>query len=398
MRRVVLIAVLVICSLTGCKAEQEKTEPVDSAVIYTRGQGFSKEGITFLEKGIVQYTDFSTGETMPLCSRLNCSHRILTGGETENGGEPCMAYVRDAYQAILYREKLYVFTVESSGICIYISDADGANRKLLAELSGAVFSGGFTTEFYGNRLALMTLHNKISTQEGEEIDVETYYRLYCIDCETGQVTACSKEWNSNATIKCVDDTSVYVYHTYTDDAVYEKYTSEELYNNPLLSSDYKKGELWLCSPEDGSANELYPGKFGEDRSLIGVNKAGAVIGISEEAGTGKTVYLSFVTGEEIEMLSSFGRVLFMNEDYALLSATEGKEGEKIEAIYRFFYEKGSLEKVDMDTSLTPSRMLGGNLYCMKDDGQTRVMSLDEFLSGGSEELYLMDRIIYEINK
>lgn len=392
MKRIVWIVVLALCCFVGCKGKQEKAEPVDAAVIYTRGQGFSKEGITFLKKGIVQYTDFATGETMPLCSRLNCPHRKLTESETENGAEPCMAYVKDAYQAVLYREKLYVFTIEKGGICIYISDADGANRKLLAELSGAMFRGGFSTEFYGNSLAMMTSQSEISSEEDGEIEVESYYKLYCIDCVTGQVTECTKEWDNSATIYGMDDTSVYVYYDYTDEAVYERYTMEELSEDPLLAIEYKRGELWKCSLEDGSADELLPGEFRAHRSLLDVNKNGAVIGDSQD-GTEKTVYYSFERGEEVAVLADSCRVLWMEDDSVVLSATDEHTDSKV--IYRFDCEEGSLKKIETDPALLPSRMMGGNLYFSEAVDRTRVMSLDEFLSGGSEALYFMDKIIYE---
>lgn len=395
MKRGAVAALLLVCCLAGCESKKETVASVESAVIYTRGQAFTKEGLTFLQDAIIQYTDFATGETMPLCSRLNCPHRTLTAEEKENGAEPCMAYVEDAYQAILYREKLYVFAMENNGICIYVSDADGTNRKLLAELSNVLYTGGFATEFYGSRLVMMTKKNEISTQEGGGIDIEAHARLYGIDCETGKVSACTKEWSGNAAIHCIDEDSVYVYHTYIDDAVYERYTAEELNNNPLLLKDYNRGELWKCSLKDGTASELWQGKFGAHRTLLAVNKGGAVISISEEDGAEETVYLSFSTGEETTMLSDSSRVLSMDEDGVLLTMTENQEDTTIGVLYRFNYKDGTLEKVETDASLLPVRMLGGNLYCMKEDGKTRVMSLEDVLSGGSKELYTLERVIYQ---
>ena len=392
MKRIVYILIFAICCMTGCKTEPEKAVQADSAVIYTRGQGFSKEGITFVENGIVQYTDFATGVTMPLCSRLNCAHRTLTLDESENGAEPCMAYVKDAYQAVLYREKLYVFTENSGGICIYVSDADGANRKLLAELPNISWTGGFSTEFYGNRLVMVANRSERSEAEDGEITVETYTGIYSINCVTGKTTVCEKEWDTHVALECVDDTSVYVYYNNIDDEIYEKYTREELDNDLSLYDEYKKVELWKCDMEDGSATELYAGTFGRKCYPMGMHKDGVIIHISQEDGTDEYVYRSFSDGEEVVIPTDSFLVLLMEETYALLSVTYGAEDE---GIYRFTYEDGILEKVETDSSLIPSRMLGGNLYCIKDDLKSRAVSLDVFLSGGSGELYVMERTIYD---
>jgi len=397
-KKIAFIMILVICCLTGCKKEQEMAVQADSAVIYTRGQGFSKEGITFVKNGIVQYTDFSTGVTMPLCSRLNCSHRKLTLDEAENGAEPCMAYVKDAYQAVLYREKLYVFTENGGGIGIYVSGADGANRKLLAELPNVRWTGAFSTEFYKDRLVMVG--NRMERSEGEngEMEVETCTGIYSIDCETGKTMVCEKEWDDTVTLKGVNDTSVCVYYKHIDDEIYEKYTAEELDNDISLYDEYQTVELWQCNLEDGSAKELYPGTFSRHCYPTDVHKDGVIISTFREDGTEENVYRSFSTGEEVTIPFDSFRVLLMEEEYALLTTMEGPEGEKIEVVYRYFYKKGSLEKVETDPSLTPSRIMGGNLYGWRDDDKMRVVSLDAFLSGESDELYAMERLIYDTIK
>ena len=395
MKRIVFIMIFAICCLTGCKTGQERVAEADSAVIYTRGQGFSKEGITFVQNEIVQYTDFATGVTMPLCSRLNCSHRTLTLDEEENGVEPCMAYVKDAYQAVLYREKLYVFTENRGGICIYVSDADGANRKLLTEIPNIGWTGGFSTEFYEDWIVMVA--NRSEKSEGEDggITVENYTGIYCINCVTGKATVCEKEWDDNITLKGVNDTFVCVYYKHIDDAIYEKYTREELDNDSSLYDEYKKEELWQCNLKDGSATELYDGIFGSHCYPVDTHKGGVIIHRVLEDGTDEYVYRSFSDGEEVNIPMDSFLVLLMEENYALLSVTYGAENE---GIYRFSYEDGTLEKVETDSSLIPSRMLGGNLYCIKEDLKSRAVSLEVFLSGGSEELYVMERTIYDTIK
>ena len=391
MKRIVFIMIFAICCLTGCKNEQERVAEADSAVIYTRGQGFSKEGITFVQNEIVQYTDFATGVTMPLCSRLNCSHRKLTTAEAENGTEPCMAYVKDAYQAVLYRERLYVFTDNNVGLGIYVSDADGANRRLLTEIKNVRWIGGFSTEFYKDRLVIVG--NRSERLEGEdgEMTVENYTGIYSIDCTTGQTTVCEKEWNDRVTIRSIDDTSVYVYYNYIDEAIYETYTAEELNNNVSLYADYQTVELWQCNLENGSATELYAGDFGSNCYPIHTHKDGVIIHTALEDGASKNVYRSFSDGEEVVIPADSFLVLLMEKSYALLSMadSDGNDG-----IYRFIYKDGTLEKLETDSSFVPSRVLGGNIYGRKDD-KTCVMALDVFLSGGSEELYVMERLIYD---
>lgn len=398
MKRIVFMIILAIGCLAGCKGKEETAVQVDSAVIYTRGQGFSKEGITFVEDEIIQYTDFSTGATMPLCSRLNCSHRVLTMDETENGAEPCMAYVKDAYQAVLYRERLYVFTENGGGLGIYVSEADGTNRKLLAELPNISWTGGFNTEFYKDRLVLVANRSEKSEGENGEIEITTYTGIYSIDCETGKMTVCEKEWDDRVALECVDDTSVYVYYNHIDEEIYETYTKEELENDSSLYDEYHKVELWQCNLEDGSAIELCAGTFGSYCYPIAVHKDGVIIYTVLEDGTEEYSYRPFSGGTEVTMPFDSLRVLLMEEDYALITRMEGQEGEEVEVIYRCFYKDGTVERVETDASLTPSRMLGGNLYCIKEDLKSSAVSLDVFLSGGSEELYVMERTIYDTIK
>lgn len=395
MKRIMIVLLLAVCCLAGCKAEPKKqAEEEDSAAIFTRGQAFAKEGITFVKDSIVQYADFATGETRPLCSRLDCPHRIRTFDEIENGAEQCVAYVENAFQAALYREKMYVFTDTGNKLRIYVLNLDGSNKRCLTEIVGAQFTGGFSTEFYGNHLVLLTSGRNVSKKEDDSVEIVTIYRLYMIDCENGATVACEQEWKQHPTIAGVDESAVYLYHTYVDDAIYEKYTSAEIYANPELQEEYKHYELWKCAMGEEKAEELEHGRFNAAANLSTARKNGAVIRKNED-GTEKMVYLSLQSGEETEMISASCRVLCMDEERVLLTATETVEDRTVNVIYSFSIKDGNVKKEEIAPEVIPVRMLGGNLYCLKEGGKNCVMSLEDVLAGKNEVIYQMEYVLYD---
>lgn len=399
MKRKWMIWVFVLFCLAGCgKKERTVEEPVkETAVIFTRGQGFSNDGITFLANSIVQYTDFATGETMPLCSRPNCPHRLLTSDEIENGTEPCMAYVANAYEAVVYKEKLYVFTDEN-GIRIYVSEADGSNRKLLAELANAFQTGTFSTFFSGSNIVVVTAERGVSKTEEGTMDIKNLRRLYCVDYETGKAVLTDHAWEHTIQLCGMDGDMAYVYEDYTLPEVYERYTEAELDKDPDLYRPYKRCELWQCSLKDGTTTQLLTGKLGADYSVTKVDKEGAVLAVHKQNEEEKYIYYSFATGEEKEIpLPRNSKVLQMESGSILFTGIVQEEEERESIIYRYFCNNGKVDKNTIDSSLVPIRMLGGKLYCLKDE-MTVVLSLKDVLEGKSEACYQMNRTIYDIMK
>lgn len=388
------IFVFVLFCFCGCGKKGEQTTE-ETAVIYTRGQGFAKEGITFLQDSIVQFADFMTGETRPLCSRLNCPHRILTEEEFDNGAEPCMAYVENAYEAVVYREKLYVFSGKKDGVCIWVSNVDGANRKVLTEFEGVNAAGDFSTVFSGNTLVMIGVERSASKSEDGAMELKSLRHLYRVDCESGDVLKTDHSWEHTVQFCGMDGDMAYVYEEYIMPEVYELYTEEELDKNPDLYRPYKKCELWQCSLKDGTATQLLTGKLGADYSVMKVNKEGVVLGGHKQNEEEKHIYYSFANGDEREIpLPQDARVLQMESKSILFTGIEQKENGRENIIYRYFYNDGKIDKMTIDPAFVPIRMLGGKLYCRRGD-KTAVVSLENVLKGKPEVCYQMDRSIYD---
>lgn len=388
------VLILIFLCFCGCGKKAEQTTE-ETAVIYTRGQGFSREGITFLQDSMVQFTDFASGETRPLCSRLNCPHRILTAEEVDNGIEPCMAYVENAYEAVVYQGKLYVFSEKKGGIRIWVSDADGANRRVLTDLAGISVSGSFSTHFIGNTLVTIGAEMSAEKTEDGQVEVNMLRRLYCIDCERGEVIKTDHLWEHPIQFCGMDRDMAYVYEDYLLPEVYEQYTMEELDQNPDLYRAYKRYELWQCSLADGITRQLLEGKLGADCTVSQVNKEGAVLSLHKQNEEEKYTYYVFTTGEEKEIpVPKDARVLQMESKSILFTRVEEKEAGLENTIYRYSCADGKTEKIAIASSLIPIRMLGGMLYCRYGD-KTAVVSLGEVLKGNSEVLYQMDRTIYD---
>ena len=395
-RALVVLALLMLC-LPGCKKTAEETEKAETAEIYTRGQGFSAEGITYVQDSIVLFADFATGETMPLCSRPNCAHRGLTEEENGNGTEGCMAYVKNAIQAVLYREKLYVFTEESGNIGIYVSEADGANRKLLAELQNAYFRAGFSTQFYDNKIVMIVAAKEVTKAEDGTMEITSPRRVVCINCETGNVLDSDKRWDNPTELYSVDGDVAYVSERYTIQEVFSLYTEEELNNNPELVRPYQRESLWQCSLTDGTTTELFAGKLGADYFANGVNKEGAVLIEHKLNEKSKIVYYSFATQEEKEVPLETGiegvKLFLMEKGSVLFTRSMKKVNGEDNELYRYYCDSGEVKTLKIDASLLPVKVLGGRLYCLK-DGMTAVMSLEDVLNGKCEVIYQMERDIY----
>lgn len=382
---------------TGATQNAKNIEMVSTASIYTNGQGFAKEGITYVQDSIVQHIDFATGEKFPLCSRLNCSHRMLTAEEIESGTEPCMAYVEGAYQAVVYQEKLYVFAAtEENGIRIFVSDMDGANRRILEELAEVTWTTGFSTQFYEDKLLLLADRIEFTFRENGERDMEKITCLYCIDCESGESKKVAKEWNGYATFVGIHEEYACVSIDGTDETLYEEWTSEEIEENPNLFWDYNQDELWLCRYEDGSAEELCPGAFYGWNRLHCADKNGGIVERMYEDGSYELCYMEFATGTKTVLPLPNAMVIAMDGNGILLSQKEKQGDTTVNAMYRFFPEDGRVESLNIDKSIMAIGIMGGNVYCMGTGGRNRVFSLMDLFAGKSEPLYEMENYIYAI--
>lgn len=403
-KRLLFLFVVVFCC-AGCGKNEEmvdsitetKNETNVEAVIYSNGQGFSKEGITYVEDSIIQYIDFASGECFPLCSRLNCPHRRLTAEEIENGLEPCMAYLEGVYQAVVYQEKLYAFaTKDGGGIYIYASDMDGANRKVLAQLPEASIHNGIGAQFYEDKLVLLTMC--FSDVRGEEpiLSADMVTGLFCVELDSGKVTECLQEWSGTTKLLYVDAEGALVSVEYIKEEVYERWTEEERLATPNLVRDYKYTTLWSVSFADGSATELEKGKLDGWNVLKGANREGALVVRVKENMENELYYLSFTTGKETPLPLSDVMVLDMKKEGALLVQSVKQEGKMVNQVYEFTIAQQEAKLLSTNLEKRPVQLMGGNVYCEGDGGNHIVVSLEDFLAGNTKVLYEMETSIYAI--
>lgn len=119
----------------GCKKKQAdiSIEDVDLDVSQTyfkdryvaKGEG----GYYYFDNWgeYILYFDEATKETIPLCSKAECSH----------DGKDCMSYVKGSqfdFQIFYYNGKLYWLTKENGMVELMECRADGSDRKVVGEL------------------------------------------------------------------------------------------------------------------------------------------------------------------------------------------------------------------------------------------------------------------------
>lgn len=405
MKKELLFLLVVAVCFAGCKKNREMSELMSEtkketnveAVIYSNGQGFSQEGITYIQDSIIWYIDFASGERFPLCSRLNCPHRRLTAGEIENGVEPCMAYLKEVYQAVVYQEKLYAFATKGgSGIYIYVSDMDGTNRKLLAQFSGASLHNGIGARFYEDKLALLTMC--FSTVQGEEttMSADMTTGLLCVELDSGKVTECQQEWSGTTKLLYMDAEGVLVSVDSIEEEVYEQWTEEERLADPDLVRDYKHTTLWSISFADGSATELEGVKLDGWNVLKGADREGALVVRVNVDKENELYYVAFATGKETLLPLSDVNVLKMEKERALLVQMVKQEGKNTYQVYEFTAAAQEVELFSANLEKRPVQLIGGNVYCEGENGNHVVVLQEDFFAGSTKILYEMENSIYAI--
>ena len=226
----------------GCK---KGTEPAEMAFTYN-GSSFTDTGILQCLPGILCFTEFESGEQVPLCSRPNCMHDRAASREER---DRCYAiYPGDIVTAFLWQQKVYVFSREGvNHIVVYQSDPDGGDRKKINEtdfdiqgyrpvtLNGVLYMPGGTAYF---------------TEDGEAEEETDYF-----------ITAYDPEKNTFSVVTDIhhDFGNNYLQGTYKDKLVYflnevDAFgTMEDLMNS---------GASYLLDPQSGSVEKLIDQKDG----------------------------------------------------------------------------------------------------------------------------------------
>ena len=131
-RKLYLIICIVLCITLGtaCKQEEKSEQKTENYSVVTNMRMQVKDtGIFYLDgyKQLMKFYDYELKESMPVCDKPNCKHRSLK----------CNAYIENGFNSTLgnYRGKLYFFNPTSEEFSLYVSDANGSNRKELAKLN-----------------------------------------------------------------------------------------------------------------------------------------------------------------------------------------------------------------------------------------------------------------------
>lgn len=126
----IISAVLFITMSAACKREEKaKEKPENYSVVTNMRMQVKEDGIFYLDgyDKLMKFYDYELKENMPVCDKPNCKHRSLK----------CNAYIENGFNSTVgnYRGKLYFFKPASEEFSLYVSDANGSNRKELAKLN-----------------------------------------------------------------------------------------------------------------------------------------------------------------------------------------------------------------------------------------------------------------------
>ena len=126
----IISAALFITMSAACKREEKaKEKPENYSVVTNMRMQVKEDGIFYLDgyDKLMKFYDYELKENMPVCDKPNCKHRSLK----------CNAYIENGFNSTVgnYRGKLYFFKPASEEFSLYVSDANGSNRKELAKLN-----------------------------------------------------------------------------------------------------------------------------------------------------------------------------------------------------------------------------------------------------------------------
>ena len=131
-RKLCLIICVALCITmsAACKREEKvKEKPENYSVVTNMRMQVKDNGIFYLDgyEKLMKFYDYELKESIPVCDKPNCKHRSLK----------CNAYIENGFDSTLgnYRGKLYFFQPASEEFSLYVSDANGSNRKELAKLN-----------------------------------------------------------------------------------------------------------------------------------------------------------------------------------------------------------------------------------------------------------------------
>ncbi len=229
---------LILCFLltAGC---EKGNEEADVVFTYT-GSSFTDTGILQCLPGILCFTEFDSGEQVPLCSRPNCMHDHAASKEER---DRCYAiYPGDIVTAFFWKQKIYVFSREGvNHIVVYQSNPDGTGRTKINE-----------TDFDINRYRPFVLNgvlyipgNILYYADDGEAEEETDYFIAAYDLNKNTfsiVTDIHHDLGNNSLTGTYKEKLVYFLNEVNDSETQEEWISS--------------GAYYLLDPQNGSVEKL----------------------------------------------------------------------------------------------------------------------------------------------
>jgi len=283
MKRICSAFILVLVLLCGCAQSEEKyleslgEEKMNVNSDYSRLHQMvnTDEGVyKFGDFNDVQYIEWSTGKSVMLCSKPNCSHT----------GEECNAYIsRGCMYA--YGDYLYIVAVNNdhSGISLYRMSFDGSEKQELYSLVQFDENDDGKSAFYYKFIIHKGYGYFVCNYTYNDLKTEFETPVYKIELKkNGEMKEIfsGKGYDNQVYIGVKNDTGIYVNHTYIKDIDKRPYeTVSDNYYIDIASGEAQcieelenKGLYWVHGDYgyyvDGTKYSMFNFKDKSKREII----------------------------------------------------------------------------------------------------------------------------------
>lgn len=343
-----------LCVTSGCKKKESEKTAEDgfcaeiSLFDCLEGWSFCDKGIVRVEDGLIQFYEYETGRSYPLCSDAYCEH--IPYSSSKNPDPVCEATMKELKRACIHGD--YVYVIQQTGIqeiAVYSRNLRESGYRLVAKLPYCQgFSSGAYNAIIGDK-AYLILAEIDNLQEDEfgssytsndlytylvELDLQTgeYKTIFHIEDEKKYKIASTVYAKEGVYCHCYyediemnEDFTDYTLNDYWDTFYYVPYDgsgAKELCPELKELTSYQGDELpdiWvLCISEDGIYYEnedttkvecyRYDGKKEtvfelpegyKNQQFNGISGGKLLMRLMAEDGTNKTAGLDLKTGESL---------------------------------------------------------------------------------------------------
>lgn len=245
MKKYILIFTLVAAVVFGGCNSSQKENAIEYAGMQIDGRSFSEVGTTFVEQDIVYFRDYNSGESIPLCNRMNCLHRAPTAEEQLEGKEACLAYYPNCMCAMVYEGRLYVFEKNNEKVNLFKAEMNGTGKKKLVSLEKGVFPQN-ACYISGGQMWLVA---EVSTEENS-YGFASKYHIMGIDLANGKLCRFTTEFSEMPNILYYDkDEAMVVSYEENGEQILWKMEKKNQKCTQLLPDE--KGLLFLAANRKG---------------------------------------------------------------------------------------------------------------------------------------------------